>query len=62
MLADFIVTGVTWLPLNATARLKQQNMLTNTYVKALRELAPDTGAYINEVRLSPPLSKVASRN
>lgn len=50
-LADLIVIGVTWPPLNKAAKLKQQDLLTNTYLEALRKLAPDTGGYINEVFL-----------
>lgn len=49
-----MVTGVSWPPLDTAAKVKQQNLLTNTYLKALRELEPDTGAYINEADLYEP--------
>jgi hypothetical protein len=55
-MTDWPVTGVTWSPLDTAAKLKQQNLLTNTYVGALRELAPGSGAYINEVRVSSMLT------
>ncbi|KAH8811453.1 hypothetical protein F5884DRAFT_672266 [Xylogone sp. PMI_703] len=48
------VTGVNWTPLNESDKARQQNLLTNTYVKALRDLAPDTGAYINEADANEP--------
>jgi hypothetical protein len=31
------------------AKFSQQNLLTNVYVEALRQIAPDMGAYVNEV-------------
>jgi hypothetical protein len=40
--------GVSWTPLNETEKAEQLNLLTNTYVKALVDLAPNSGAYINE--------------
>jgi hypothetical protein len=43
------VLGVAWQPFNTAERSEQQNILTNTYVDALRKLAPDMGAYLNEV-------------
>lgn len=45
---------VTWQPLNGTARDSQQQLLTNRYVEALRKLAPDSGAYINEADHNEP--------
>ena len=39
-----------WTPHDTAAKAKQENLMTHTYVKALRQLAPDMGAYINEVR------------
>lgn len=48
ILADLTVVGVTWPPLNTIAKLKEKELL-NTYLEALRKLAPDTGGYINEV-------------
>jgi hypothetical protein len=44
-----LVTEVVWPPLDQAQKIEQQNLMTNTYVKALRVLAPDTGAYVNEV-------------
>jgi len=43
------VTEVVWPPLEPAVRLEEQNLMTNTYTEALRVLAPDTGAYVNEV-------------
>ena len=43
-----LANGVTFDPLNPAAKAKQEDLLTNTYVAALRKLAPDTGAYVNE--------------
>jgi len=41
--------GAYWSPYDEVEKLEQTNLLTNTYVEALRVLAPDSGAYINEV-------------
>ena len=41
---------VSWPPLDNTAEKKQRHLLTDVYMEALRELAPDTGSYLNEVR------------
>lgn len=49
-----LVTGVSWTPLNEAEKLEQQNLLTNTYVEALRKLAPDSGAYVNEADAYEP--------
>jgi hypothetical protein len=38
-----------WSPLDAAEKAKQEDLMTNTYVAALRRLAPDVGAYVNEV-------------
>ena len=43
------VVGVRWNPLDMAEKSRQENLLTNTYVEAFRQLAPDMGAYINEV-------------
>jgi hypothetical protein len=63
-LRPLLVTEVVWPPLDEAEKLEQQNLITNTYVKALRVLAPDTGAYINEVlpppTLLPPLDVVGN--
>ena len=45
---SILVTGVSWTALNETAKDQAQNLLTNTYVEALRVLAPGSGAYVNE--------------
>ncbi|OCL06355.1 FAD-binding domain-containing protein [Glonium stellatum] len=45
--AHFIV-GVTWEPLNETAKKELEWQLTYNYTQALRDLAPDSGAYVNE--------------
>ena len=41
---------MSWPDLDFAAGLEQRDLLTNVYVEALRVLAPDSGAYINEVR------------
>ena len=46
---EITVVGVRWNPFDAVGKATQENLLTNTYVEALRQLAPDMGAYINEV-------------
>lgn len=46
------VVGVGWAPFDTVGKAQQENLLTNTYVEAFRQLAPDMGAYINEVSLS----------
>lgn len=43
------VTGVGWPPLDADTMATQEALVTHTYVKALRVLAPNSGAYCNEV-------------
>ncbi len=43
--------GVRWQPFDYAQKDKQTDLLNNVYVEALRQLAPDTGAYVNEVRL-----------
>lgn len=53
-----IAVPVSWPFLNDTTKDIQTNLLTNVYMEALRELAPDTGSYVNEVRSAktgPPL-------
>lgn len=39
-----------WPPGNETAKAEQIDLVTNNRTGALRELAPDTGSYMNEVR------------
>jgi hypothetical protein len=43
------VVGVGWSPFDAVDKARQEDLLTNTYVEAFRQLAPDMGAYVNEV-------------
>jgi hypothetical protein len=38
-----------WPFKNETAKDVQTHLLTDVYMEALRELAPDTGSYLNEV-------------
>jgi hypothetical protein len=44
-----IVAGTGWPPKNATEKAHQINQMTNVTEAAMREIAPDTGAYMNEV-------------
>lgn len=44
-----IANSVDWDPFDNAAKAEQENLLTNTYDAALRKLAPDMGAYMNEV-------------
>jgi hypothetical protein len=43
------VVGIRWSPFDAEGQAARHNKLTNVWVEALRKLAPNTGAYINEV-------------
>jgi hypothetical protein len=54
----FLVLTVGWAPFDEAGKKKQQSLMTNTYIAALRKLAPDTGAYVNEVTPPPPLTPV----
>lgn len=45
----FSVEGAAWAPLNEAQRKVIEYKVTNEYTEALRNLAPDTGAYVNEV-------------
>ncbi|KAI9775942.1 MAG: hypothetical protein M1835_005659 [Candelina submexicana] len=45
---------VTWNPHNDTLKSEQTELLTNTYVKELRDLAPDSGCYLNEADVNEP--------
>jgi hypothetical protein len=38
-----------WPYRNGTAKDIQTHLLTDVYMEALRELAPNTGSYLNEV-------------
>jgi hypothetical protein len=43
------VIGVSWDPFDEAEKAKQTDLLNNVYIEALRKLAPDMGAYVNEV-------------
>lgn len=45
------VAGVGWPPLDPSAKAAQMEALTYNYTAALRDLAPNTGCYVNEVWL-----------
>jgi hypothetical protein len=47
-----VANSVNWPPFDNAAKAKQENLLTNVYDEALRALAPDMGAYMNEVSSS----------
>jgi hypothetical protein len=47
------VIGVSWAPFDVVGKAKQEDLLTNTYVEAFRQLAPEMGAYVNEVGSIP---------
>jgi hypothetical protein len=50
-LSNFVtVTSAGWLPFNDTVKAYIVDQMTNNATAALRELAPDTGSYLNEVR------------
>lgn len=57
-----IVTSVDWKPLDFVGKAQQEALLQNTKVAALRKLAPDTGAYINEVCPTTPRPPVRADN
>jgi hypothetical protein len=42
------MTGI-WPALDESAKTTQIGLMNSTYVEALRKLAPDMGAYVNEV-------------
>jgi len=46
------VLGVQWQPFDNAGKKEQTALLDNVYTEALRKLAPDMGAYVNEVRNS----------
>ncbi|OBT38737.1 hypothetical protein VE00_10689 [Pseudogymnoascus sp. WSF 3629] len=48
------VVSSSWDPLDVTGREKQLDLNTNVYTEALRKIAPDTGAYINEADVYEP--------
>jgi hypothetical protein len=43
-----LAVGVTWTPLNQTDQAEQRKLLRKG-TDALKKIAPDTGAYVNEV-------------
>jgi Berberine and berberine like len=45
----FTVLAVSWAPFDEVERKREQSLVTNTYIAALRKLTPDMGAYVNEV-------------
>jgi hypothetical protein len=54
--ADFITlaNGVSWNYLDPADKAEQTSLLTNSYVEALRVLAPESGAYVNEADANEP--------
>lgn len=46
---DYVVLGTRWNPFDVKGQAVQRYKLTNVWVEAFRKLAPDMGAYINEV-------------
>jgi hypothetical protein len=51
-----LVVGTVWPPFNRTAKVTAIKALTYNSSGALRELAPDTGSYLNEVYSCRPLA------
>ncbi|KAI9715287.1 MAG: hypothetical protein M1812_006098 [Candelaria pacifica] len=49
-----MIVPVVWNPHNDTLKSEQTNLLTRTYVEALRKLAPDSGCYLNEADVNEP--------
>ena len=49
-----IAIPVSWPPFDNIAKGIQTRLLTDVYVEALRELAPHTGSYLNEVSQQEP--------
>jgi hypothetical protein len=45
------VTSQDWTPLDETARATVEHNVNHVQVEALRQLVPDSGAYLNEVCL-----------
>lgn len=52
ILMNDIVTGVGWPPFDAAVEAAEIADLTNNMTGALRELAPNSGCYLNEVSIS----------
>jgi hypothetical protein len=57
-----IVLGVQWEPFNNAQKAQQTDLLDNVYIEALRQLAPDMGAYVNEVCLLSQPMKLGATN
>jgi hypothetical protein len=53
------VLGVQWKPFDEVGKKEQTDLLDNVYTEALRKLAPDMGAYVNEVCF--PLTEMKTR-
>ncbi len=51
------MVGVQWQPFDEAGKKEQTDLLNNVYIEALRQLAPDMGAYVNEVSPSTQGSK-----
>lgn len=49
-----IVTSQTWTPLNESQRAMAEYSVNNVQTEALRQLVPNSGAYVNEVCPSGP--------
>jgi hypothetical protein len=45
------VISIDWPPPDPVAQAQQENLFTNVYVEALRQLVPGMGVYQNEVGL-----------
>lgn len=54
LLTSLLVLPRIWTPLNATSKKVLTTELRDVWTEALRELAPDTGAYVNEVDPTEP--------
>lgn len=48
------VVPAVWNFFNATLKAEQTSLLTNTWVAALREIAPNSGCYLNEADVNEP--------
>jgi hypothetical protein len=51
-----LVTSQDWTPLNETQQANTEYNINHVQTEALRQLVPDSGAYINEVYLPVPQS------
>lgn len=52
------MVGVQWKPFDDAQKVQQMDLLDNVYTEALRQLAPDMGAYVNEVRILLPETEI----